>query len=285
MIQKRTVCSPKFGWSKANPPRKEDYQIDLATVHLERDWEALVKKVANQLVGEANSCPRFVVMINTFKTLGSYRAIRDFQIRLMESVFALLQKRFPQFAARNEQPVEPFTRCDEGTGISSGFYTGFHYDNGVSRSQNLPFVSLSYGPFMNVIGGNAALADARQYCKDRNLSPSDLFKRHDMKEAHEWRLREEYSVEIEADYRKDVPLVILNNQAGSGLVHGSMEYDRSNDTPGQPVSRPFGRVAMELNPFIDKAPDEIETHRRAYAKERFLTRSLYVPELMSKTFR
>ncbi|HEY9685836.1 MAG TPA: hypothetical protein V6C52_02545 [Coleofasciculaceae cyanobacterium] len=248
--------SLRFGWSEENPPK--DYAIRLDGSMVKRTGDsydpspALVRRIADNLAGDVDK-PRFALLLDTIKTLGSLRQVRLFQRTLTHRVFEELIRCFPETfnPAGNTRIVD---LCFVRDGLRSSQF--FHYDApnihkysdrlNIVRELEDPLVSISYGPVSGCAGGIPRLADHRQAYQDGKYPCSRipaLIRAESRKltdtldNKYIWTLDQEFSAKDD----KDTPILLFNNISGVGVLHGATPINRQ--LPGE-FRRDLGTVMV-----------------------------------------
>ena len=271
----KPTVSPYFGWSRQKPP--QNYRIalsrgDFSDMGTLTPSAALVRRIADNLVGEKDSTPRFTLLTNTLPLLGNETRVRAFENQLLRAVVADLEQRYPQAVPplvvsgenweKNKQyfpeadfsgdtvrivPDESGKEPLEGYGfvkephpetgkkqkVSS--YKALHADGQLAR-----IFSLCYGPCQNVRGGSPRVADVRQYRRDHDLSVDDVSteSRIGIREEHLKRLMDEYTLTLKPfDATNDMPILLLNNMIEQGVLHGATRPSKKD--PALPATRPI----------------------------------------------
>lgn len=104
-----------------------------------------------------------------------------------------------------------------------------------------PFIGNVYGPYTNITGGLPIVCDTPEFCASTGIDPADLLELmpHSynvaVKEEYADQILADYSVAVDVDLRRDMILVVLNNEVAGGLAHAGTTPELAD--PAQPGKR------------------------------------------------
>lgn len=266
--------SLKFGWGGSKPlPKPEEYM----QARPGRFTDAFAARIAGRLVGDADDCPRFVVLNGKpaprwftgvyhpgWDMLGpeeSYgKGMRTSVARFLEKVskaFARQQLQCWQAEGKTDQIVIP------GVSYWPGHIAPTDWQKPTTEGQ------------IGVLQFNASkipgrryvqIADIRQFCRDKGLKEEDLFEDVEfwgkrLKVDYEDEINKRYTVEINAENASGDEVIVLMNR-------GDQLYYRYADKPRnffEKGSRLFRHFLVSAFPFRkgELHPDVEKKHREA----------------------
>ncbi len=219
-----------FGW-RNNPtdcPQPAQFQIPLSLQDFKRPLRVqdpqpdplLVRRIIKQLDGLENS--RFVLLTGTLALLKTPENVRHFHENLMKALYQQAKQEAPQLVPGEGH--ELLCQLFKGYGPT----TSMHWD-----FKQWPILSLSYQHSPKLAGFYPLLADSAQLFADLKQTPDgqafiqsvpDTPDKADvLLKPHRDKLETEYKVAIPlSNASNDIPILILNNQRMSGIMHGTM---------------------------------------------------------------
>jgi hypothetical protein len=222
-----------FGWRSAPTecPKPLEYQMTLSMEDFKQPFKMndpqpntiLVKNIIKQLDGLANT--RFVLLTGSLELLKTPENVRRFHENLMQAIYQQAKQEAPQLVPGEGH--ELLCQLIKGYGPT----TAMHWD-----FKQWPILSLSYQHSPKLEGFYPLLADSSQLFEDlKHTSEGQTFiqgipdtpdKPDMMLKPNRSKLETDYKVAIPLPKQStDIPILILNNQRRSGIMHGTMRPD------------------------------------------------------------
>lgn len=245
----------RFGWDNQQR-RPEGFEISLNSKLVRKNAEdtfvptaELVKTVAQGLVrGKSTRRNGFVVIPDTRTLLGTKANVIAFQKTLMAKVSDYLKKHEPSFMSPqfgDDQSPNPVRFIADfpikGYGRNEAvIYKGWrsikrpHLDD-----WRYNVVSLIYGPFRNVKGGEPVLVDLKQFAKDQGIALKKVFEGRGLPQnqgIHYGRIHNQYLKPLIDKYTMKFdtldfnrfPIVMFSNRFADGIAHGAVQPEQAD---------------------------------------------------------
>ncbi len=262
--------SLRFGWSAAKPPqsaialKKRDFD-SFKQLQPKPQW---VERVADQLmVMPSDEQPRIAYVPQIGELLGSWENVRIFQENLIQKIGEVLGRRKPEvflqpqfYPARSillsPEQIEVDLNTDDFDGVNKNLadwnetgtkqlvYSTKAWHSDQSWHQ---IASLSYGPTVNIEGGDLQVMDARQLARDKGLTLEEVFNKNYLKAGEGLDLLAKYEDKHRDPYVLTLPkegLVIFNNMNDAGILHRPSPIRLIN--PKRPAQRPIHYVSYKV---------------------------------------
>lgn len=121
-----------------------------------------------------------------------------------------------------------------------------------------PFVANTYGLNENIEGGYPLLSDVRGYCRDFEVSPSDVVDAIPnnynvvIREEHYGAIKEGYSAALDIGLDTDMIVIMTLNEIAHGVAHGATTpYKRDATKPARRPLRHFEYQFGDEQDYVD----------------------------------
>lgn len=235
-VSKKSYAPQKgihFGWrnNPADAPKPAQYQVSLSQQDFKQPLQLndpepntlLVRRIIKQLDGLENT--RFVLLSGSLDLLKTPENVRRFHENLMKALYQQAKREAPQLVPGEGH--ELLCQLIKGYGPT----TAMHWD-----FKQWPILSLSYQHAPKLEGFYPLLADSSQLFADLKQTPEGSAfiqgipetpdKADILLKPNRDRLETDYKVAVPLPKQStDIPILILNNQRLSGIMHGTMRPD------------------------------------------------------------